>query len=503
MMHKTSDAKQRIEPARPLGRLFAPVDATGLAAFRVWFAAIMLWEMARFWQYGWLESDYLSLTFYFTYYGFDWVRSWPGPGMHVQLAVMTIAAAGVLLGLCYRLCALAFFLGYTHLFLIETTYYQNHCYLICLLSLLLVFIPAHREFSIDAWRRKRKADRTGAPPSNAGVPAWSVWLLRFQIGVPYFYGGLAKLESDWLHGAQSRMMLLRSAADWPGWEGLLTHDLAVFVFAWGGLLFDLLIVPALIGRRTRLAAYLLAVAFHLTNATLLEIGVFPWLMIGATLIFFEPDWPLRFRHWRSRRSAVGSRSSQARGKQPVRKSATDCTPRFEELRTSRRQRMTICLIGLYVLWQIIFPLRHLLYPGNPSWTEDAHRFSWRMKLGFKTAMLPRFYATDPKTGETHPLAYERNVSLRQLELMAGHPDMLLQFSRFLADELEEMDYGRMEIRVVTAVSLNGRRPQMLIDPNIDLAAQPRTMNPKPWILPLTEPLRDQPWDWGMDPIESP
>jgi hypothetical protein len=42
-------------------------------------------------------------------------------------------------------------------------------------------------------------------------------------------------------------------------------------------------------------------------------------------------------------------------------------------------------------------------------------------------------------------------------------------------------------------SLNGREPQLLIDPDTDLAVQPRVIwPPATWILPLTQPLRTAP-----------
>jgi hypothetical protein len=36
--------------------------------------------------------------------------------------------------------------------------------------------------------------------------------------------------------------------------------------------------------------------------------------------------------------------------------------------------------------------------------------------------------------------------------------------------------------------LNGRKPQMMVDPEVDLAAQPRSIGRWSWILPLTEEL---------------
>jgi len=42
--------------------------------------------------------------------------------------------------------------------------------------------------------------------------------------------------------------------------------------------------------------------------------------------------------------------------------------------------------------------------------------------------------------------------------------------------------------VKTAISLNGRPPATILDPDRDLAAVPRDLRHADWILPLTEPL---------------
>ena len=52
------------------------------------------------------------------------------------------------LGLCIALFAV----GYTYFFLIDQAQYQNHYYLICLVSTLMILVPAHRALSLDAQR---------------------------------------------------------------------------------------------------------------------------------------------------------------------------------------------------------------------------------------------------------------------------------------------------------------------------------------------------------------
>jgi surface polysaccharide O-acyltransferase-like enzyme len=103
-----------------------------------------------------------------------------------------VAAACVMVGFLYRIAAPLFFLAFTYFFLLDQTRYMNHFYLVCLISFLMCFLPAERAFSVDALlRRSIRSDV---------VPAWTLWLLRAQVGIPFFYGGIAKLNSDWVHG---------------------------------------------------------------------------------------------------------------------------------------------------------------------------------------------------------------------------------------------------------------------------------------------------------------
>jgi vitamin K-dependent gamma-carboxylase len=64
----------------------------------------------------------------------------------------------------------------------------------------------------------------------------------------------------------------------------------------------------------------------------------------------------------------------------------------------------------------------------------------------------------------------------------------LQFSHHLANEKRREGYDNVEVRAHVMASLNGRKPQLLIDPTIDLAKERISALPTHWIMPLTEPL---------------
>ena len=456
-----------------LRRLFVPVDISFLAFFRIVYGLTMLWHVWSVISGGRLKPLYIEPVFHFTWYGFEWVRPWPGAGMYIHFVVMLALSVFVTLGFYYRIAAPLLCVCFSYVFLLEQTTCQNHNYLIVLIGLLMAMLPAHRAFAIDVIRTPKI--------QSSVVPTWMLWLLRFQVGVPYFFGGLSKLNGDWLQGVPMRM-LLADKGQFPLIGPYVEQEWMVCCFAWGSIAFDLLVVPLLLWPLTRKPAFMLAIAFHLVNAALFRIGVFPWLMIGATLVFFQPEWP---RHlWRQRRRAAAHRANSGGADNPV----------------SFRMKLIVVALVVYAGVQLLAPFRHYLYAGNVDWTEEGARFAWRMMLRGKTVRLD-FRATHSETGQTvevNPGPYLARYQAIRLQ----DPDMVLQFSRYLARQLKLSPADQVEIRASMLVSLNGRKPQALIDPNINLAAESRSLWHKPWILPLTEPLRKEPWmvpvhQWDM------
>jgi vitamin K-dependent gamma-carboxylase len=432
---------------RVLDGLFAPVDAASLAVFRIGFGTILVCEVVRYFRHGWIQRYFVTPPFHFTYYGFDWVTPWPGAGMFVHFVVLGILAAAVAAGLFYRLTAPLLCAGFTYVFLLDEARYLNHFYLICLLAFVLAIVPANARWSIDAGR---------GPAST--VPAWTVWLLRFQVGVPYFFGGLAKMNTDWMNGEPLRGWLA-ARADIPVVGRLLGTEWTVRTFAYGGLMFDLAIVPLLLYRRTRPVAFIVACAFHLTNSQIFSIGVFPFLMIVATTIFFPPDWPQR---WCGRHGIAVTRAPE-----PSRL----VTPRV---------RLASAALACFLIIQLGLPLRHHLYPGNVSWTEEGHRFSWHMKLRDKEAAA-RFLATDSVSGETFEVDWRRELATWQYEEMSIRPDMILQFAHHLSARLAEEHGHPVAVRAIVVASLNAGQPRPLVDASVDLSTRSRSLLPADWI----------------------
>lgn len=463
---------------RLCGALFKPVDIAFLVYFRIAFGGLMLWEVYRFFTHNWISRYYIEPVINFTYYGFSWIRPWPGWGMYVHFAILAVAAAFILIGFCYRFAAAVFFLGFSYVFLLEHARYLNHFYLVCLISFLLIFLPANRAVSIDALLSPQLRSQT--------VPAWTLWLLRAQVGIAYFFGGIAKLNSDWLVGGEPMRIWLSPFAKLPVFGPLVQSERVVYSFVYGGLLLDLLIVPLLLWRRTRPFAFVAAIAFNLMNAVIFSIGIFPWFMLAASLIFFPPNL--------LRRLVQAIKSTGHSGLEPAPKTEETAAAPESEVETcgqvSSRQKPTIWLLAAYLGVQVILPLRHYTYPGNVSWTEEGHNFSWHMKLRTKSGNSI-FSVVHPQTGQTWTVDPARYLPPWQLVKMTTKPDLIVQFAHHLAEEKRREGYDGVEVRARVMASLNGRKQQLMIDPTVDLAKEQVTLLPARWILPLTTALKDR------------
>ncbi|MFW5696781.1 MAG: HTTM domain-containing protein [Phototrophicaceae bacterium] len=432
-------------------RLFAPVDIMPLVFFRLAFGIIMLWEVWRYFRYDRIFRYYVEPTFYFKYYGFEWVHPLPGDGMFWLFYGLGALSILILVGLFYRVSMALFWLGVTYVFLLDQTQYLNHFYLICLISFLLIFVPAHRALSLDSLLRPAIRSET--------APVWSLWLLRGQMAVVYFFGGLAKINADWLRGEPMRSWLA-ARADFPVIGQWFTEEWMVYIFSYGGMLFDLLIVPLLLWPRTRLLALLLAFAFHLSNFRLFNIGIFPWFSLAITFLYLPPHW---FR--------LGFRAPSMAQQLPV---------------VTRRNWVLVGAVGVFFAIQIALPLRHWFYPSNVNWTEEGHNLAWRMKLRDKSSRA-QFFASDPKTGSTWAIDAREYLNNRQIGKMSSRPAMILRFAHFLTDELRAEGYEQIQIRAWVMSSLNSRPRQLLIDPTTNLSGVPFNIRHSNWILPLKQP----------------
>jgi hypothetical protein len=466
-------------PGAAMHYLFAPIDPASIAVFRILFGAIMMWEVARYFAYGWIDTHFIEPGFFFTYPGFHWVRPWPGAGMHSHFAGLGLLAFLIAIGFCYRAAMALFFIGFTYVFLIDQARYLNHFYLIALISFLMILVPASRIWSVDAWLAGAK--------TLPQIPAWTLLVLCAQVEIMYLYAGLMKIDRDWLQLEPLRQWLAGNAG-LPVIGPLLLDDTVVAVAAYGSIVLHLAGAPLLLFRPTRLWVFLTYCAFHGLNSLFWNIGVFPWVTIAATLLFFPPDWP------RQLALRLGLRATRM-----LTSGSAATVPRSPSLIL---QGATAAFVSIWIVVQITVPLRFLRYPGFVSWHEQGHQFSWQMMLRDKNGDT-LFHVHEPSSGCSwlvEPIDY---LTERQAQTMAGRPEMIRLFAHYLERIWTERRGTRdVEVRALTAVSLNGRSSRPLVDPRRDLTRIGFEIEPADWILPLTESLPPRNLRWPDDMTDA-
>lgn len=435
-----------------------------LVTFRILFGLVLFLSTLRTLIYGWVDKFYVQPSFFFKFYGFHWVTPVHELGMYCIYTTLLLASLCVILGLFYRIAIFSFFLLFLYTELIDLTHYLNHYYLVSLLCFLMLFVPAHRSFSLDVYRAPHIRLTT--------VPRWMILIFQLQISIVYIYAGLAKLQADWLLDAQPMKIWLARQADLPLVGQLIVQNWIAYLFSWIGALYDLSIPFFLLWKKTRRFAYATVILFHLLTWSLFFIGLFPLLMIFTTLIFFPP-----LAHKKIITTFVTIFI--------LTKSKLKEADKSHYLSTWKTKGIAF-ILGIYFIIQLLFPFRHHLYKDNVLWTEEGFRFSWKVMVIEKNGSAV-FTIKDTQSQKESIVNNLEYLTAKQEYMMVSQPDLILQFAHFLAQEYKEKhQYLDPKVTVDCFVSLNGRISQRLIDPTVDLSKEKNSFLHNTWILPFDE-----------------
>lgn len=419
---------------------YSPVSGASVVAFRVGFGLLISGSALRFLLKGWVATQWIEPDYHLTYWWASWVRPLPGPGMYFVSGALIVLGLLIAAGIQSRLSAAGFVLVFGYSELIDAASYLNHYWFMTLAGIALVFLPAHGK-----WFQE--------------VPAWSVWVLRQIVGFVYLFAGLAKLNPDWLFEGQPLRHWMAEFDDAWLVGPLMDERWLALGASWFGVVFDCTIVFWLLNRSTRLPAYLVAVSFHVITWLMFPIGVFPWVMIWAVLIFFEPDWPVRLFGLAAPENADLGRGQFQRLSKPV-----------------------VGLLAIALAFQVVIPLRHFAYDSNVRWSDEGYYLSWRVMLTDKAGSV-NYEVTDPESGERWRVSPKDLLEDWQVRQLGARPDLIVAGAHVIAADFERRGIEDVEVRADAWVSINGERRQRYIDPEVDLASETRAPVPRSWILP--------------------
>lgn len=336
----------------------------------------------------------------------------------------------------------------------------------------MFFLPANRQWSIDVIKNPSLKSET--------VERWSLWILPFLMGVVYFYGGIAKINADWLNGSPLNLWL-RNVADMPLLGGIWSHEITPYVMAWSGMLLDLTAAFLLMFKKTRKWILGFILFFHLTNTLIFQIGIFPWLSICLSLLYFPPS---DFRKWFSFIKDKIKKLQKLeiwwnqKSPQPAAFKLKHSPPNYPK-------KAVLACLTFIILFHLSVPLRHHFFDGIVAWTEEGHRYSWRMMLRSKRG-YGNFKIINTDTGKETNVKIQDYLTARQQEKLFTHPDMIWQFAQHLKKVWKENGEENIEIYADIKARLNGRNRQQFTDPEVDLSKEKWPMfSETKWILPMS------------------
>ncbi len=437
-------------------------QAATLAFFRLAFGLMMVFSLIRFASYNWIEEFYIIPKFHFTYYGFSWIKPL-GIYTHLLFVISGLSAFLVAIGYKYRMSIITFFLTFTYIELIDKTTYLNHYYFVSVISFIMIFLPANAFFSVDANKNPNLAFEK--------IPSWNIDILKLLLGIVYFYAGLAKLNSDWLINAMPLKIWLPNNNELPIIGSLLNENWVHYAFSWTGMVYDLSIVFFLLFKRTRIFAFIIVVIFHVLTRILFPIGVFPYIMIISTLIFFDANFHKKLFNFIANLFKINFKLFE-NGKQFI-----------EE--KSAIYKIKIAVVTLFLAFQVLFPFRYFLYKNELFWTEEGFRFSWRVMI-MEKAGYTQFIVKDSKARKSIRVNNGLFLTTFQEKQMSFQPDFILEYAHFLCDYYKKNGLKNPEVYVESYVALNGRISRKYINPKINLANEYESFQPKTWILPFND-----------------
>lgn len=433
-----------------------PVYSAALSLFRLVFGLMLFGGIIRFWLRGWIEEMYIRPHFFFHYFGFEWIQPL-GQYTYLLFALCGISALLFAIGLFYRASAIVLFLSFTWIELLDKTNYLNHYYFVSLALFLMIWLPANVNISLDAAKNPTLLRRY--------IPRWTVGSVRLLLGIVYVYAGLAKLNSDWLINAMPLRLWLPAKNDLPIVGPWLSEHWVAYAFSWFGAVYDLSIPFFLLNCKTRPYAFMAVIVFHVATSILFPIGMFPYIMILSTLIFFDSrdiDAVLQKckNHFTNFPTATGSNV-------------------FTFAPNWRRMVIGVCL--LFFVIQLVFPWRYLLMPGELFWTEEGYRFSWRVMLMEKTGYA-QFIVKDKTTGKQEGVNNNDFLTPNQEKMMATQPDFIIQYAHMLYEHYKQRGMNDPEVYATIYVALNGRRSRLFADTSVNLAKEKDGFAHKSWII---------------------
>lgn len=430
--------------------LFTRIDNSPLLIFRIFFGILVACESFGAIATGWVHKNLIAPKVHFPFIDVSWLAPLPNNGMYFYFVLMGIFGIFIALGYRYRFSIIVFTALWTAVYLMQKTAYNNHYYLLILISVFMCFFPADASY---AWRKK-----TLDKEKQNSMYSYVKWAIVLQLFIVYVYASIAKLYGDWLDFGMIRI-LMKPVEHYPIIGSVLQQVWIHKIIGVSGILFDLLIIPALLWKPTRKIAFIVSIFFHLFNAVVFQIGIFPFLSLAFTVFFFDAE-TIRSLFFKHKTPYINTQVA---------------TPSYAT--------KLLVVLALYFAIQLLLPIRHYALQDNVLWTEEGHRMSWRMMLRTRSGK-GHFSVVNVDTNEKTRINLTNYLTPSQHRKVLAYPDFAWQFAQHLKKEYASQGVSVAVYLEQSRISVNDRPYAPFINPETNLANAPwLSFSHHSWILP--------------------
>ena len=337
------------------------------------------------------------------------------------LKYTSIAGAFLLaIGIQPRLGALLFLMCFGYLFLIDISFYNNHYYLWCLMAFLFVVVDTHQSYNIiDIIKQNFDKQITDISTQS----------FKILVSIVYLFAAFVKINPDWLQGYPAIL--------WFESKGVHNANVLGLLMSYSGLFYDAL-MPILLWFFPRKAWVVIPYfAFHLINSFVFNIGMFPYIMMAAWLLF-----------------AIKNNNLSI------------FLPNKNTVFNLRKISLNI-----FFLYNILFPLRFLIYDGRTSWHRQGYYFSWRMMLDNYKVNEFRFLVHLPSLNKSYQVKFDQLMNYRQFENTYNDAYCIWYVAQKLkTDATSKYKEKNPEVYNISTIELNQHTAKLLVLSSINLSS---------------------------------
>lgn len=410
-----------------------------LVIFRICFSIVLIVQTIYFFKLGFIENNILKPFILFPF--FEFLNNPSKQLVYLSAILMLISNIGMIFNKTSRTSCLIFFIAFTHLWLLDRAYFNNHYYFISIITFLLFFLNKRSSFK-----------------NNYCVPKINIIAFQIMIFLTYFISGINKINPYWVFDLQPMTHILQTKAQVSG-NNLFSNYIIIYLFNFSGLIYDLVIGFFLIIKRTRILGFILVIIFNSLNFFIFkdvgEIGVFPFLMISTLVLFIDPVKIQKVLKFKNTKKIILHNKSFINH-----------------------------LIILFVIVQVLLPFRHMLVKGNVDYNGVGQRFSWRMKIMYKESNID-FFLKNKLTGEKYNVDVTKMLTPIQYNNLKYYPDLIVPLAhRMKSQAISEFGIKFPEVTCVFKTSFMGRKEQLLFSPKKDLTLIPISSKASNWLFEL-------------------